>query len=385
MKAPRLATTAAAALAVPLASVSPLVRAQGEPCSCAPASYTFRLDFAGSCSSSSGFGPGDDGVDGSVCFYTQGGSPDDVDEDVQFGGPGRERRERERRRLRRAGAGWFDEAAETGERWTPRNARREGTDERDEGDVRKLLERADLSSHVEHARRHRERQRRARSRQYDTTPVVVTSVTFLEADRSPDLNIINQNSTYFNVTLEDGALLTYPSVSAGLDPDVPLEEQTDLLPGGVMLILFGVNAEDTVVRNTVAWGYEANYCAGQPLEVGDSIGWVALEDFVPPDATFCPAVPTPAPTPSPTEGSTAEAPSPSPTASPTEGSTTEAPVAITTTAATAATTEATEWSAPPTDVGKGKGKGKSPKVAKSKSAKSAGLDAKAHKAGEDMS
>jgi len=57
-----------------------------------------------------------------------------------------------------------------------------------------------------------------------------------------------------------------------------------------MVVLFGVNGDMKVVRNTIAWSYTKNYCEDVPARRGDDIGWIALEDFAPPNAAFCDAV-----------------------------------------------------------------------------------------------
>ena len=85
-----------------------------------------------------------------------------------------------------------------------------------------------------------------RALQNDPTVEVVTSVTFVEFDSKID-SVLNQNSTYFKTELYDGDVITYPSISADIDYTKPLSEQTDLLPGGIMLILFGVNKNNVVV------------------------------------------------------------------------------------------------------------------------------------------
>ena len=153
----------------------------------------------------------------------------------------------------------------------------------------------DVSSHLEHARQQRKLQRlvlgKSRNLQtrqdLDTTPTIVTSTIFLESDTTPELNIINQDSTYFDTTLEDGAELQFTSISSNFDEEKPLSEQMDLVPGGVMMVMFGLNAANEVVQNTVAWGYDIGYCNGEPLTNGDSIGWITFDGMSPPDDRFC--------------------------------------------------------------------------------------------------
>ena len=61
--------------------------------------------------------------------------------------------------------------------------------------------------------------------------------TFIESDTTPGaLNIINQDSTYFDFSGTDGQLLEYESISARLDPTVPLSDQVNDVPGQVILV-----------------------------------------------------------------------------------------------------------------------------------------------------
>ena len=110
------------------------------------------------------------------------------------------------------------------------------------------------------------------------------------------------DSTYFEIDASDDAILNYDSISAKLDTDLPLSDQLEYVPSGVMLILFVVNADNVVVQNTVAWGYTKDYCDVEPLSVGDDIGCIELEGYAPPFAKYYKVV-----TKSPT-GATPEAP-----------------------------------------------------------------------------
>lgn len=208
------------------AMVVPAAVTQEDICSCSPTEYTFRLDFDGTCGD--GANSADDGqLDVEpVCFYTLGSGSD--------------------------------------------------------GDAVERVSR----SHVEHARGHAGRRgRRRRAQDFDVAPTVLTSVTFLEFDFSVQ-RIINQNSSYFETTLSDGDVLTFASVSASLDAARPLAKQRDSVPGGIMLVLFGVNAADQIVQNTVAWSFDNINCeAFRTVENG----WVVMNDFAPPKAAFCPA------------------------------------------------------------------------------------------------
>lgn len=124
--------------------------------------------------------------------------------------------------------------------------------------------------------------------EYDFVPTTITSVSFFEADTTSSFNIINQEVTYVDIeggALTDGYVLNYTSISSKLDPNLPINDQTELVPGGVMLVLFGINSNGVMVQNTIAWGYKAN-CEGEILLSGGS-GWIAIEEVRPPPPKFC--------------------------------------------------------------------------------------------------
>ncbi|EJK61083.1 hypothetical protein THAOC_18480, partial [Thalassiosira oceanica] len=117
-------------------------------------------------------------------------------------------------------------------------------------------------------------------------PSQLVSAQFLEIDTSMDMNIINQDDQYINVTFPpnpDGGpvtdfTLSYTSVSATLDPALPLEDQADLLPGGVILILFARTSGGEVLRNRVFWTYTMG-CQLDDVTIqrGDEFGWTLFE------------------------------------------------------------------------------------------------------------
>ncbi|KAL7543445.1 hypothetical protein ACHAXR_012747 [Thalassiosira sp. AJA248-18] len=80
-----------------------------------------------------------------------------------------------------------------------------------------------------------------------------------------------------------------------------------------MLVLFGINKDNIMVQNTVAWGYKLTECGVDSIDTGDAIGWISLEDYAPPRAAFCPAM-TDMPTGSPTGSPNTLSPSTSPAA-----------------------------------------------------------------------
>jgi len=179
-----------------------------------------------------------------------------------------------------------------------------GKEERQWG---RVLANLDFSSELAYAEKLTEQQTPQKSESQertlqglDTTPTIVTSVTFIEADATPTLNIINQDSTYFSTSSSDDAVLSYTSISAGLDVEKPLANQENLVPGGVMMVLFGVNSASEVVQNTIAWAYNMDNCDVEPLADGDGVGWLTVDGYAPPHAEFCSGV-TRAPTVSPSE------------------------------------------------------------------------------------
>lgn len=183
-------------------------QAQPTTCSCSPTRYTFRLDLSSNCDSST-ISEEDVGTNGSLCFFGEGSS---------------------------SGTGVFPGEMVLGGKG--------GT-----GPIRKMRE----SRQTNDARRLQVDL--AAAMRAPTSPITeVTSILFLEVDTSPELNIINQDSTYFTTNLDDGALVTYASISNQLDYTVPLEDQMEYVPGGVVVVLFGNDEEGNVVQNTVVSG-----------------------------------------------------------------------------------------------------------------------------------
>jgi len=175
----------------------------------------------------------------------------------------------------------------------------------------------------------------------------VISVQFLEFDTSGALVVLNQDDTYSNVSLANGDVFTFKSISSDLDPGVPIEDQLDLLPGGVQVTLRGrvfdeESQENKIVSNRITWSYD-NACDVVPITGGESIGWTTIEDVSPASDVFCPALRTPSTTAATTT-----------VAATTAAETTEAPPATTeapppdTTGASPATTAATEGPPPAT-------------------------------------
>ncbi|KAL7528619.1 hypothetical protein ACHAXR_002536, partial [Thalassiosira sp. AJA248-18] len=284
------------ALQLSLAAAAATLATSQDICSCTPTAYSIELNFDGKCETSTGLDSDGSGVEGSICFFTQGGNPEDIDEEFALGGNGRTRQLRREFAAKRSAvqSNWFQARATA-------------------------LSGVDLSSHIAHAQQRLEQMqqqqqpkpalsssssqfttRHLQDRQdLDTTPTVITSVTFLEQDTTPELNIINQDSTYFSIEASDGDILDFTSITAKLDPSVPLSDQMDMVPGGVLIISFGINADGAIVQNTVAWGYQSDYCDGVSISEGAGVGWVMLDGYTPPQGAFCDGV-TDAPTVSPT-------------------------------------------------------------------------------------
>ena len=102
----------------------------------------------------------------------------------------------------------------------------------------------------------------------DTTPVSIYSIQFLEVDTS--FNVINQDSSYVrDIDFMNGDEFTYASISA-TEPGV--------IPGGMNMVLRGVNAAGEPIRNVFTITY-TNDCGIQTFEKGDEIGWVVFVSF----------------------------------------------------------------------------------------------------------
>jgi hypothetical protein len=109
----------------------------------------------------------------------------------------------------------------------------------------------------------------------DFSTLKVFDVQFLEVDTSGDLSVINQVDR-FNVSLSDGDTITFDSVASNLNPNEPLADQLNYVPGGVLLVLRARSDGSTViVTNRPTWTY-TNSCESLPLSVGDAIDWVTL-------------------------------------------------------------------------------------------------------------
>jgi len=162
-------------------------------------------------------------------------------------------------------------------------------------------------------------------RQLADDDIEIISVQFLEFDTSGRLIVINQDDTYSNATLADGDTITFKSISRDLDPEKSIEDQLELLPGGVQVTLRGratdeETGEEKILSNRITWSY-TNGCDVEPLSEGMGIGWTTFGELAPPSKDFCPASSaSPAPSPS-----VAVDPTPVPTKAETDAPT-DAPV-----------------------------------------------------------
>ena len=116
-------------------------------------------------------------------------------------------------------------------------------------------------------------------RRGQTRPKVI-SIQFLDFDTEGTLLVINQDDTYEDVAFTDGQTVEFTSISAKLDPDEPLSEQLNKVPGGAQLTLRGRAVNDdtgleTIVSVRLTWSY-TNACDEVPLAEGMELAWVTF-------------------------------------------------------------------------------------------------------------
>ena len=98
-----------------------------------------------------------------------------------------------------------------------------------------------------------------------SVPVSIYSVQFLELD--PAFNVLNQDSKYVRgVDFASGDRFSYDSVTASQD---------DAVPGGMNMVLRGLDAAGRPVRNVFTITY-TNECGVPTFHEGEAIGWVLL-------------------------------------------------------------------------------------------------------------
>ena len=112
-------------------------------------------------------------------------------------------------------------------------------------------------------------------RQLQFTPSQLLSAQFLEMDTSENMNIINQDDQYLNSDIPLPEVLSFTSISSTLDPTLSLEEQIDIVPGGVILILVGMTESGEIMRNRVMWTYSMSCGDDDWMTIGngDEYAW----------------------------------------------------------------------------------------------------------------
>ena len=131
-------------------------------------------------------------------------------------------------------------------------------------------------------------------------PNQLLSALFLELDTSKDMHIINQDEEYINVTFppnDDSSpvtdyALSFTSISAMLDPDIPLNDQLQFVPGGVILVLIASAESGELIRNRLLWTYEMG-CGMEEsvtVEVGDEFGWAIFVSYSVAACNKCPSL-----------------------------------------------------------------------------------------------
>ena len=110
-------------------------------------------------------------------------------------------------------------------------------------------------------------------------PTRLISAQFLEMDTSSNMQIINQDDQYLNVTFPDPSniVLQFSSISNLLNPAMPLSDQMEYVPGWAILILVGATASGEIVRNRMLWTYTMG-CGLEDYTVldGNVIGWAGF-------------------------------------------------------------------------------------------------------------
>lgn len=206
-------------------------------CSCSPTSFTFQLNFQGTCESTDLTG-----VDDDLCFINVRPPPplETIISQV-----------------------------------TPNTNKRK--------------------KHDDFWRRRLSRNQRALNSNNDEVPTKVTRVEIYEYDTTAGLGVINQE-IWNDQDLSHDHFFHFTSISSKLDPNKPLEEQLQYFPNGVIVLATGVNSNNQNVTNTFAWHYDIEDCTTEQITVGNHIGWMNVADVKPASSAFCPAI-TPPPSP----------------------------------------------------------------------------------------
>jgi len=113
-----------------------------------------------------------------------------------------------------------------------------------------------------------------------SAPAFVSSILFIEFDSTGSLLIINEDNSYLPTNLTNGAIISYDSISAQLNPSLPLEEQLDRVPGGAGLFVFGNNEQgDIIERGRFVWEFAPDNCGVVPMLTGEALGWIGFVRF----------------------------------------------------------------------------------------------------------
>lgn len=156
------------------------------------------------------------------------------------------------------------------------------------------------------------------------TPKSITKVEIYEYDTTDELNVINQTEiTNSTQNLSDGSSISFTSISTKLDPSIPIQDQPQYHPNGLIVKISGYTLNDKFVSNTFAWEYSIDDCSAEQVAIGDSVGWVDVSVVRPAAGAFCPAAVTAVPSlsPSAVPSERTEPPTDSPVVSPTSSPT----------------------------------------------------------------
>ncbi len=122
----------------------------------------------------------------------------------------------------------------------------------------------------------------------DNDPITnIQRITFLEFDTEGEKMAINDDligGPYFN-----GDKFNFDSASSQLNTSLPLADQTDKVPGGASLILYGETQSGKLQRNRIWWTYQLENCRREtdPVQVNDRVGWVTVSQVASAWPTFC--------------------------------------------------------------------------------------------------
>lgn len=126
---------------------------------------------------------------------------------------------------------------------------------------------------------------------FDKIPTKIDSISYYELNEK--LEVINQDS--ISVTKGDSSVdeVSFTSVTAELNPNLPLSEQAQYVVAAVVLVIAGYNTEGLPIKNTVSWKYDLDMCNQAPMAIGDTLGWMNVVGLTPASTVFCPDAPLP--------------------------------------------------------------------------------------------